>query len=311
MDLSAQIDYALKVTGREQVYYAGMSQGGASMYALLAKRPDYNRKIRAMAALGTFRRVCHINIWWLNYASTLENYIGRLSIVEVLPKISMLDRACDMADKLCVWFTKTFMYTDIKYLNTTRFPVYMNHFPSGTSKMNLFYYSQLMQESQCTSHWSEVREYDYDRAPASRWSHARSKTNVHRALQILATSVASDDTASRKPTAARLLWGVFGDAKKINPDMYEGRLEPPILDPENINVPIKLYWSEGDRYAPPAEQALLKRELRSIVAEFHITDPAWGHYSFAVSPYNASLFTDVADFFDDCSLGSEYCTLQS
>lgn len=38
----------------------------------------------------------------------------------------------------------------------TRFPVYMNHFPSGTSKMNLLYYSQIMQEDQCTTHWNEV-----------------------------------------------------------------------------------------------------------------------------------------------------------
>lgn len=46
------------------------------MYALLAKRPEYNKKIRAMAALATFRRVCHINIWWMNAGSTLENYLG-------------------------------------------------------------------------------------------------------------------------------------------------------------------------------------------------------------------------------------------
>ncbi|XP_022702029.1 gastric triacylglycerol lipase-like isoform X3 [Varroa jacobsoni] len=272
-DLSAQIDYALKVTGREQVYYAGMSQGGASLYALLAKRPEYNRKLRAMAGLGTFRRSCHINIWWLNSASTLENYLGRLSIIEVMPKISMLDRACDIADKLCLWYTRTFLYTDIKYLNT-------------------------------------VREYDFDRATVTgRWTRARYNSVVHRPPTTVPDTISSV-VKPRGRGSGRFLWGVFGDAKKLNPEMYNGQTEPPILDPQNIHVPIKLYWSEGDRYAPPAEQTLLKRELRSIVAEYRITDPAWGHYSFSSSPYNASVFIDVADFFDDCSRGAEYCTFR-
>ncbi|XP_003737592.1 lipase member J-like [Galendromus occidentalis] len=277
-DLAAQIDYALKVSGREQVYYAGMSQGGASLYALLAKRPDYNKKIRAMAALATFRRVCHINIWWMNAGSTLENYIGRFPIMEVLPKVSMLGQGCDMADNLCLWYTKYFLYTDVKYLNTSRIPVYMSHFPSGTSKMNLFYYSQIMQESQCEK-WNEVREYDYDRSAVSRSTYG-----------------------------GNFFWNVFGETKRINPQMYDGSLEPPIMDPNNIHIPIKLYWSDGDRYAPPQEQAFLKKELKSIVAEFHIADQAWGHYSFGTSPYNASVFLDAAKFFDDCSVGEEYCT---
>ena len=38
--------------------------------------------------------------------------------MEVMPKSSMLGQSCDMADNLCLWYTKTFLYTDVKYLNT-------------------------------------------------------------------------------------------------------------------------------------------------------------------------------------------------
>lgn len=39
------IDFILLATGREQLIYCGISQGGTTIMILLTERPEYNKKV--------------------------------------------------------------------------------------------------------------------------------------------------------------------------------------------------------------------------------------------------------------------------
>lgn len=45
-DLSAKIDYILKVTNQKSLYFVGHSQGSTDLLVLLSMMPEYNQKIR-------------------------------------------------------------------------------------------------------------------------------------------------------------------------------------------------------------------------------------------------------------------------
>ena len=51
-DLPAEIDYVLNKTGSSQIYYTGHSMGTSMFFVLMSTRPEYNTKIKFMAALG-------------------------------------------------------------------------------------------------------------------------------------------------------------------------------------------------------------------------------------------------------------------
>lgn len=51
-DLSATIDYILKQTGTDKVYYVGHGQGATIMYVLLSSLPWYNEKVSTYVHLA-------------------------------------------------------------------------------------------------------------------------------------------------------------------------------------------------------------------------------------------------------------------
>ncbi|CAK1544446.1 unnamed protein product [Leptosia nina] len=54
-DLPAMIDFALKVSGQDKLFYIGHSQGGTTFLVLNSMKPEYNSKIKAahlLAAVG-------------------------------------------------------------------------------------------------------------------------------------------------------------------------------------------------------------------------------------------------------------------
>jgi pimeloyl-ACP methyl ester carboxylesterase len=51
-DVSALIDHVLKETGQESIFYVGHSLGTSVLFILLSERPEYNSKIKAVAAMA-------------------------------------------------------------------------------------------------------------------------------------------------------------------------------------------------------------------------------------------------------------------
>lgn len=58
-DLPAVIDHIVNVTGHQQVYYVGHSMGTTMFYVLCATRPQYNAKVRYMAAMAPVAYMSH------------------------------------------------------------------------------------------------------------------------------------------------------------------------------------------------------------------------------------------------------------
>lgn len=51
-DLPTMIDYILKTTGHEKLFYLGHSQGTTSFFAMSAQMPEYQNKVHAMFAMA-------------------------------------------------------------------------------------------------------------------------------------------------------------------------------------------------------------------------------------------------------------------
>lgn len=52
IDLPAIIDYILRQTGHQKLFYIGHNQGVTAVLALLADKPKYNRKIHTVAGMA-------------------------------------------------------------------------------------------------------------------------------------------------------------------------------------------------------------------------------------------------------------------
>lgn len=65
-DLTAYIDYILKITGQKSLYYIGHSMGTTAFYVMTSVRPEYNSKVKAMAAMAPV-------VYFVTYAAFAAN----------------------------------------------------------------------------------------------------------------------------------------------------------------------------------------------------------------------------------------------
>lgn len=54
------IDYILNHTKQKKLYYIGHSRGTTAFFIMCSTRPEYNKKIQAMAALAPVAYMTHI-----------------------------------------------------------------------------------------------------------------------------------------------------------------------------------------------------------------------------------------------------------
>jgi len=75
-DLPAVIDYILRTTGSEQIFYAGHSMGTTMFYVLCSERPEYNSKIRAMFSLAPIAFMSHMKSPLIQLTATIGDELG-------------------------------------------------------------------------------------------------------------------------------------------------------------------------------------------------------------------------------------------
>lgn len=51
-DLPAMIDHVVEITGRNEMFYLGHSQGTTAFFVMAAERPEYQKKIEKMFAMA-------------------------------------------------------------------------------------------------------------------------------------------------------------------------------------------------------------------------------------------------------------------
>uniref|UniRef100_A0A224Z3L9 Lipase n=1 Tax=Rhipicephalus zambeziensis TaxID=60191 RepID=A0A224Z3L9_9ACAR len=152
-DLPAQLDWVLKTTQQSSLQYVGWSQGCAILFALLAERPEYNRKIQLFHAIAPAVFLGHMTspmkrlepiskpIYEVGQIVLGGSLLGKhLNFVQTMKQLS-----CNPVIP-SISCTAAFLFVNRGYpvdINMTRLPVYMGNTPSGTSMRNLLHYAQL------------------------------------------------------------------------------------------------------------------------------------------------------------------------
>lgn len=93
-DIPAAIDYALAVSGQQDLYYVGHSMGTTMFWIAMAERPEYNQKIRLMSALAPVAFMEHMPSpmrLLAPFSDTLDVVLNLLGANELLPSSDLLE----------------------------------------------------------------------------------------------------------------------------------------------------------------------------------------------------------------------------
>ncbi|XP_060080217.1 gastric triacylglycerol lipase-like [Ylistrum balloti] len=167
-DIPAVLNHILTVTGHDDLFYIGHSQGTLINFAMLSDNPELSRKIKLFVALGPVTVPAHI-ISPLKYLAAvpdeiaysllgrkdfLPNYLIIKILGDTLCKETVTRAVCSDILFLCAGY-------DIHNLNKTRLPVYINHSPAGTSMQDMIHFSQMIRSK-------EFKKYDYGSVSANK-----------------------------------------------------------------------------------------------------------------------------------------------
>ncbi|KAH7939652.1 hypothetical protein HPB52_015546 [Rhipicephalus sanguineus] len=119
-DVAACVDHVLKATGAPKLTIVALSQGAAITMVFLSTRPEYNDKL----ALDPLSRGA---------------YVGAGNVAQ-----RVFSRLCEVATgRLCSAVVTVTLLSSPLQLNKTRMPMYVGHWPRGTSAQNMRHYHQM------------------------------------------------------------------------------------------------------------------------------------------------------------------------
>uniref|UniRef100_A0A3P9CRH9 Lipase n=2 Tax=Haplochromini TaxID=319058 RepID=A0A3P9CRH9_9CICH len=148
-DLPAVVDHILKVTGQEQIFYIGHSQGTTIAFMAFSTLPKLASKIRLFFGLAPVATVAFTGSPMAKLSflpdAVIWDLFGRR---DFLPQSAMIkwlaEHVCakHLLSELCGNIFFVLCGFDEKNLNMTRTPVYTTHCPAGTSVQNMIHWSQ-------------------------------------------------------------------------------------------------------------------------------------------------------------------------
>ncbi|KAF5298366.1 hypothetical protein FQR65_LT01144 [Abscondita terminalis] len=101
-DVPANIDYILKTTKREKLFYIGHSMGTTTFFSMSIDRPKYNNKIQLMVGLAPVAYTSNLNVPFFNILADNLNFLkilfDALRLFEFLPYNPSY---AVLAEKLC------------------------------------------------------------------------------------------------------------------------------------------------------------------------------------------------------------------
>jgi len=161
-DVPTMVDYVLQLTKKQQLYYAGHSQGTMVMFAKGSDDPEFAKKIKKFFALAPVTTMGHVEgfgrkLSWRVVQRFLDLWEGEFMPSRFFYK-KMGEYICQLpvAHLLCENILFMIAGTDTAQLNTTRLPVYTAHTPAGTSRQNLAHYGQMIGSG-------KFQKFDYDK----------------------------------------------------------------------------------------------------------------------------------------------------
>ncbi|KAK0427115.1 hypothetical protein QR680_010069 [Steinernema hermaphroditum] len=278
-DLQAMIEKALNVTGQEDLYYMGHSQGTLTMFAKLSRDPVFAKKIRkffALAPVGTVKYIKGLLEYVAKYLYFEIEVVDYFGDGEFLPsnwltKI-IADWVCgSWGSKLCDNVMFLIAGPESHQLNQTRTDVYVGHTPSGTSTNNILHWAQMVKSG-------KVEMYDYRSAKKNQEHYGMSSPPEY------------DFTLINIPMY--LYWSDadwLGDGKDVTeyliPNLNPRHNSPPLYDFKKIQTPMYLWWSDADSLSDKKDVVefllpTLKQSSHLVQAnyleDFNHLDYIWG-----------------------------------
>uniref|UniRef100_A0A8C4QAP8 Lipase n=1 Tax=Eptatretus burgeri TaxID=7764 RepID=A0A8C4QAP8_EPTBU len=167
-DLPAVVDFVLKVTGNQQLFYVGHSQGTTIGMAAFSSNASLAKKIRLFFALAPVATVGYSSSPMIKLAK-IPAWIMTLLFGErdFAPQSACLKwlsaEVCDrvLIELLCENVFFLFSGFNEKNLNTSQIPVYTSHCPAGTSVQNMRHWRQAVLSR-------KFKTYDYGSAEMNR-----------------------------------------------------------------------------------------------------------------------------------------------
>ncbi|XP_048769439.1 gastric triacylglycerol lipase-like [Ostrea edulis] len=149
-DTPAVLEYILKKTGKQQLYYIGHSQGTLQAFTAFSQNPALAKKVKQFFAMGPVATIAHIESP-IKYLAifTDELLYGLLGRRDFLPNDWIFKV---LGSTLCKEKITSIICTNVIFLlagydtsnlNTTRLPVYISHAPAGTSMQDMVHFAQM------------------------------------------------------------------------------------------------------------------------------------------------------------------------
>ncbi|KAL2302980.1 hypothetical protein Nmel_010436 [Mimus melanotis] len=160
-DIPASVDFILKKTGQEQVFYVGHSQGTTMAFVAFSTLPQLAKKIKMFFALAPVATVKFATSPLVKFGlfpdMLLKDMFGKK---QFLPQNSLLKwlatHVCThrILDDLCGNLFFLLCGFNERNLNMSRVDVYSTHCPAGTSVQNMIHWSQAVRTG-------ELKAYDW------------------------------------------------------------------------------------------------------------------------------------------------------
>ncbi|XP_041671349.1 gastric triacylglycerol lipase isoform X2 [Cheilinus undulatus] len=148
-DLPTAVDYILKVTGQEQIYYIGHSQGTTIGFMAFSTLPELASKVKLFVALAPVATVEFTESPMTKLSGLPEFLIWEVfGRKDFLPQSHMIEWFAEhvcakiLLKELCGNLFFILCGFDEKNLNVSRTPVYTTHCPAGTSVQNMVHWAQ-------------------------------------------------------------------------------------------------------------------------------------------------------------------------
>ncbi|KAM6186086.1 lipase member N [Rhynchocyon petersi] len=160
-DLPGIIDFIVKKTGQEKLYFIGHSLGTTIGFVAFSTMPELEQRIKMNFALGpvvSFKYPTGIfTSFFLLPNSILKALFGTKGLfLEYKTKTPPATKICNnkILWMICSEFMSLWAGSNKKNMNMSRMDVYMSHAPTGSSVQNLLHIKQLYRAE-------EFRAYDW------------------------------------------------------------------------------------------------------------------------------------------------------
>lgn len=150
-DVAACVDHVLKATGAPKLTIMALSQGVAITLVFLSTRPEYNDKVNLVIAYGPVANITHagqpmsVAVPLLPPVLMALDPLSRGAYFGASDRLQrVLSKLCEAAiGRVCTAVVTVTLLSSPDQLNKTRMPMYVGHWPRGTSVQNMRHYHQM------------------------------------------------------------------------------------------------------------------------------------------------------------------------